>query len=85
MIYRHIVPSSFRSAIGPGLMSGGFAAKVAFFLIRRGVRYVPVTYTGVALVNYFKFVWFTRPDPVPVPTSSHRVESRRDLAPLAGR
>jgi monoglucosyldiacylglycerol epimerase len=60
MIYRHIVPSAFRSKMGPGLISGNFAAKWAWFLIARGFRYVPVTYTGIALVNYFKFAWFTR-------------------------
>ena len=61
LIYRHIVPSSFRSAMGPGLISGDLAARWALFLIRRGARYVPVTYTGIALLNYFKFAWFTRP------------------------
>jgi hypothetical protein len=61
MIYRHIVPSSFRSKMGPGLISGENAASWALFLIRRGFRYVPVTYTAIALINYFKFVWFTRP------------------------
>ena len=61
VIYRHIVPSAFRSPMGPGLISGEFAAKWAWFLIARGFRYVPVTYTGIALVNYFKFAWFTRP------------------------
>ena len=53
--YRHIVPSAFTSRMGPGLMSGETAARVALFLIRRGWRYVPVTYTGVALANYFRF------------------------------
>ena len=61
LIYRHIVPSAFRSKMGPGLISGEAAAKIALFLIRRGSRYVPVTYTGIALVNYFKFAWFTKP------------------------
>jgi len=55
VIYRHIVPSAFTSRMGPGLMSGETAARVALFLIRRGWRYVPVTYTGVALANYFRF------------------------------
>jgi hypothetical protein len=59
IIYRHIVPSAFQSKMGPGLISGDLAAKWAFFFIRRGFRYVPVTYTGIALVNYFKFTWFT--------------------------
>ena len=71
MIYRHIVPSSFRSSMGPGLISGETAARWALFLIRRGARYVPVTYTGIALVNYFKFVWFTRPAEA-TETSHHR-------------
>jgi monoglucosyldiacylglycerol epimerase len=61
LIYRHIVPSSFRSKMGPGLISGEASARWALFLIRRGLRYVPVTYTGIALVNYLKFAWFTRP------------------------
>jgi hypothetical protein len=61
LIYRHIVPASFRSKMGPGLISGETAARWALFLIRRGFRYVPVTYTGIAFVNYFKFAWFTRP------------------------
>ncbi len=55
LIYRHIVPSAFTSPMGPGLMSGKFAAAYAWFLIKRGFRYVPVSYTGIALVNYLKF------------------------------
>jgi hypothetical protein len=56
LTYRHIVPAAFRSRMGPGLMSGRTAARVAMFFIRRGFRYVPVTYTGIAFVNYWKFV-----------------------------
>ncbi len=55
ILYRHIVPSAFRSRMGPGLMSGRTAAAVAFWLIRHGFRYVPVTYTGIAFVNYIPF------------------------------
>jgi hypothetical protein len=33
-------------------------------LIRRGFRYVPVTYTGVAFFNYFKFLSLTPASPV---------------------
>ena len=55
VLYRHIVPSSFRSAMGPGLMSGRTAATVAFWLVRRGFRYVPVTYTGIAFLNFIPF------------------------------
>ena len=65
LIYRHIVPSAFRSKMGPGLISGETAARASLFLIRRGFRYVPVTYTGIALANYFKFAWFTRPAKAP--------------------
>lgn len=55
ILYRHIVPSAFRSRMGPGLMSGKTAAAWALFLIRRGFRYVPVTYTGIALLNFVPF------------------------------
>jgi hypothetical protein len=61
VLYRHIVPSAFRSRMGPGLMSGRTAAWVALWLIRRGFRYVPVTYTGIALLNFVPFAvraWF---------------------------
>ncbi len=83
LIYRHVVPSAFRSAMGPGLISGETAAKVALFLIRRGFRYVPVTYTGVALANYFKFAWFTRPAPGPAKPPLV-AEGRRPLEPAVG-
>jgi hypothetical protein len=56
-VYRHIVPSAFTSPMGPGLISGSLAARWAWFFIARGFRYVPVSYTGIALVNYFKFLF----------------------------
>jgi hypothetical protein len=56
MLYRHIVPSAFRSRMGPGLIGGRTAAAVAFWMIRRGFRYVPVTYTGIALLNAVPFL-----------------------------
>jgi hypothetical protein len=55
LLYRHIVPSAFRSQMGPGLMSGRTAAATALWLIRHGFRYVPVTYTGIAFVNFIPF------------------------------
>jgi hypothetical protein len=58
LIYRHIVPSSFTSAMGKGAMSAAAAVNIALFLIRRGFRYVPVTFTGLALLNYFRFRFF---------------------------
>lgn len=54
-IYRHIVPSAFSSRMGPGLISGRTAARIALFFIRRGFRYVPVTYTGIALLNRWNY------------------------------
>jgi hypothetical protein len=36
-------------------MSGRTAATVAFWLIRRGFRYVPVTYTGIAFLNFIPY------------------------------
>ncbi|MEO8756818.1 MAG: hypothetical protein ABI398_03550 [Devosia sp.] len=56
VLYRHIVPSAFTSAMGPGPMSADTAARIALFLIRRGFSYVPVTLTTLALWNYFRFV-----------------------------
>ncbi len=56
ILYRHIVPSAFRSSMGPGLMTGRTAAAIALWLIRRGFRYVPVTYTGIAFLNAIPFV-----------------------------
>lgn len=55
LIYRHIVPSSFTSAMGKGALSADMAVKIALFFIRRGFKYVPVTLTGLALLNYFRF------------------------------
>jgi len=56
VLYRHIVPSAFTSAMGPGPMSAGTAAAIALFFIRRGFSYVPVTLTTLALWNYFRFI-----------------------------
>jgi hypothetical protein len=55
LLYRHIVPSSFRSRMGPGLLSARTSAAIALWLIRRGFRYVPVTYTGVAFLNFIPY------------------------------
>jgi monoglucosyldiacylglycerol epimerase len=56
LLYRHIVPSAFTSRMGPGLISGAMAVRIAMFFITRGFRYIPVTYTGIALLNAFKFI-----------------------------
>ena len=56
VLYRHIVPSSFTSAMGPGPMSADMAVGIALFFIRRGFHYVPVTLTTLAFWNYFRFV-----------------------------
>lgn len=66
LIYRHIVPSAFASAMGPGPMSAGQAVAIALFFIRRGFRYVPVTFTTLAFWNYFRFLML-RPAVVPAP------------------
>lgn len=63
LIYRHIVPSSFTSAMGKGAMSAETAVSIALFFIRRGFRYVPVTLTGLAALNYFRFRFFQRGRP----------------------
>lgn len=56
LTYRHIVPSAFRSRMGWGLLSADAAVAMALFFLRRDWKYVPVTYTGVALLNYFRFL-----------------------------
>jgi monoglucosyldiacylglycerol epimerase len=71
ILYRHIVPSAFTSPMGPGLMSGRVCARVALFFMMRGVRYVPVTYTGIALLNALKFILPTPSAPAPA-HSVHR-------------
>lgn len=55
LTYRHIVPSGFRSRMGPGLMSAKTAVRMTLFFIRRDWKYIPVTYTGFAFLNYFRF------------------------------
>lgn len=61
-IYRHIVPAAFSSGMGPAIVSAGWAAKLSLWWIRRGARYVPVTYTGMAVLNYFKFQYWVTPN-----------------------
>jgi hypothetical protein len=53
--YRHLVHSAFTSRMGRGLMSASFAAFITLFLIKRDFKYVPVTYTGIAFINYFRY------------------------------
>jgi hypothetical protein len=57
LLYRHIVPSGYTSPMGKGLISGETAAAIAMFFLRRGFRYVPVTYTGIALLNWPRYLW----------------------------
>ena len=60
LLYRHIVPSSFTSPMGKGAMSADTAVTIALFFIRRGFKYVPVTLTGLAVLNYFRFRYFQK-------------------------
>lgn len=64
VLYRHIVPSAFTSAMGKGLMSAAFAVNYTLFFIRRGFRYVPVTLTTLAFWNYLRFRLQRRADSV---------------------
>lgn len=61
VLYRHIVPSAFTSAMGPGPISADTAVRMALFFIRRGFHYVPVTVTSMAYWNYFRFIWQKQP------------------------
>jgi hypothetical protein len=42
--------------MGPGLMSGRTAAWGALWLIRHGFRSVPMTYSGIAFLNFIPFL-----------------------------
>lgn len=53
--YRHIVHSAFTSRMGPGLMSAKFAALLTLFFLKRDFKYIPVSYTGFAFLNYLRF------------------------------
>lgn len=55
VIYRHIVPAAFTSNMGVGLMSSTFVAKVIIGRVKRDWRYIPITYTGIAWLNYIKY------------------------------
>ncbi|KAK0123946.1 hypothetical protein ONS95_008936 [Cadophora gregata] len=57
ILYRHIVPAAFRSRMGWAVVGPGWAAAVAMWWIRRGARYVPVTYTGFAVLGFWKFLY----------------------------
>ncbi|KAL7898750.1 hypothetical protein HDV63DRAFT_407777 [Trichoderma sp. SZMC 28014] len=60
ILYRHIVPAAFQSTMGPAMLSAEWAARTAMWWIRRGARFVPVTYTGIAYLHYVKFMFFTK-------------------------
>jgi len=51
LYYRHVVAPSG---------AGAGAARAAWFLIRRGFRYVPVDAAGLGLLGFFKFRFWTR-------------------------
>ncbi|MCE3045133.1 hypothetical protein [Legionella sp. 16cNR16C] len=59
ILYRHMIYSRFTSSMGRGFMSADFAARVTLFLIKRGFKYIPVTYTGLAFLNYFRYLFKT--------------------------
>ena len=57
VVYRHIVLSAFSSKMGPAIASADWAAKWTMWWIRRGGKYIPVTYTGIAYLHFFKFLF----------------------------
>ncbi|KAJ3496365.1 hypothetical protein NLG97_g2716 [Lecanicillium saksenae] len=62
ILYRHIVAAAFKSRMGSAIVGADWAAKVAIWWIRRGAQYVPVTYTGLAFVNYLRFMYRETPE-----------------------
>ncbi|KAB8072052.1 hypothetical protein BDV29DRAFT_8397 [Aspergillus leporis] len=73
--YRHIVPAAFESPMGKAIVSPDWAARVALWWIHRGAYYVPVTYTGLAFLNFFKFHFFVRPDTI----ARHKPNEQRGI------
>jgi len=55
ILYRHIVPAAFQSSYNPAPISARPFSWLALFFVQRGFRYIPLTYTGMAYLNYFKF------------------------------
>jgi hypothetical protein len=55
ILYRHIVASGFQLSMGSAIPSAAWAARRSMWWIRRGARYIPVSYT--AFLNYFKFMY----------------------------
>ena len=45
------------------------AVAIALFFIRRGFSYVPITLTGMALLNYFRFRYFQKGEPEALPAA----------------
>ncbi|OAA57212.1 integral membrane protein [Cordyceps fumosorosea ARSEF 2679] len=66
-LYRHVVPAAFQSKMGSAVVGADWAARVAVWWIRRGAQYVPVTYTGLAFVNYFRFMYWVAATPAGSP------------------
>ena len=60
ILYRHIMTSTFQFKMRFPIVSADWAAWLAMWWIRRGARYVPVTYTGLAHLNYFKFMYWVQ-------------------------
>ncbi|KAL7917532.1 hypothetical protein ACQKWADRAFT_324562 [Trichoderma austrokoningii] len=60
ILYRHIVPAAFKPTMDSAILSAEWAARTAMWWIRRGARFIPVTYTGIAHLHYVKFMFFTK-------------------------
>ncbi|UKZ69559.1 uncharacterized protein TrAtP1_010565 [Trichoderma atroviride] len=56
IIYRHIVPAAFQSTVDSAKLPAEWVARTAMWWIRRGARFIPVTYTGLAYLYYVKFM-----------------------------
>ncbi|KAJ5185600.1 hypothetical protein N7491_006532 [Penicillium cf. griseofulvum] len=57
ILYRHIVASGLQSSMVSAMPSAVWAAKCSMWWIRRGARYISVSNTGFAFLNYFKFMY----------------------------
>lgn len=62
VLYRHVVPAAFKSPMRNAIVSPQWVARVMMWWVRRGALYIPVTYTGIAYLKFFKFLYGIRPD-----------------------
>ncbi|RAL08263.1 uncharacterized protein BO97DRAFT_461770 [Aspergillus homomorphus CBS 101889] len=55
LVYRHIVPSLWKTSTGRTVISPEKIVRAMLWWVRRGAYFVPVTYTGIAYLQFLAF------------------------------